>query len=40
MEPEKHSEMLGDLELEIVKKGFKWLYEQQINTVKELSRAI
>jgi len=40
MEPEKHSEMLGDLELEIVKKGFKWLSEQQINTVKELSRAL
>ncbi len=40
MEPERHSEMLGDLELDTVKKGFKWLSKQQISSVKELSRAL
>lgn len=37
MESEKHSQMLNDLELDIVKKGFEWLSAQQINSVKELS---
>ncbi|WP_440954127.1 hypothetical protein ACSAZK_10700 [Methanosarcina sp. Mfa9] len=32
--------MLGDLELDIVKKSFKWLSQQQISSLKELSRAL
>lgn len=40
MEPEKHSEMLGSLEHKTVKKSFEWLSEQQITSVKELSRAV
>jgi hypothetical protein len=32
--------MLGDLELDIVKKSFKWLSKQQISSLKELSRAL
>jgi len=32
--------MLSNLELDIVKKGFEWLSDQQINSVKELSSTI
>lgn len=32
--------MLSNLELDIVKKGFEWLSDQQINSVKELSSII
>ena len=40
MESEKHSEMLSNLELDIVKKGFEWLSAQQIHSVKELSSTV
>lgn len=40
MESEKHSQMLKDLELDIVKKGFEWLAAQKINSVKELSSTL
>ncbi|RXA21253.1 hypothetical protein EQO05_02130 [Methanosarcina sp. MSH10X1] len=40
MESEKHSEMLNDLELDIVKKSFEWLSAQQIRSVKELSSTL
>ncbi|HET8687438.1 MAG TPA: hypothetical protein VFM18_12360, partial [Methanosarcina sp.] len=40
MESEKHSEMLNNLELDIVKKGFEWLSAQQIQSVKELSSTL
>lgn len=40
MEPEKHREMLSNLELDIVKKGFKWLSAQQIESVKELASTV
>lgn len=40
MESEKHSEMLNDLELDIVKKGFEWLAEQKIQSIKELSNTL
>lgn len=40
MESEKHSQMLNDLELDIVKKGFEWLSAQKINSVKELSSTL
>lgn len=40
MESEKHSEMLNNLELDIVKKGFEWLSAQQISSVKELSSTL
>lgn len=40
MESERHSEMLSNLELDIVKKGFEWLSAQEINSVKELSSTV
>ncbi|HET8685642.1 MAG TPA: hypothetical protein VFM18_03125 [Methanosarcina sp.] len=40
MKSEKHSEMLNNLELDIVKKGFEWLSAQQIQSVKELSSTL
>jgi len=40
MESEKHSKMLSNLELDIVKKGFEWLSAQQIHSVKELSSTV
>lgn len=40
MEYEKHSEMLSDQELDIVKKGFEWISTQQIQSVKELSSTL
>ncbi len=40
MKSEKHSEMLKNLELDIVKKGFEWLSAQQIQSVKELSSTL
>jgi hypothetical protein len=40
MESEKHSEMLSNLELDIVKKGFEWLSAQQVHSVKELSSSV
>jgi len=40
MESEKHSKMLNNLELDIVKKGFEWLSAQQIQSVKELSSTL
>ncbi len=40
MESEKHSEMLSNLELDIVKKGFEWLSARQIQSVKELSSTL
>ena len=40
MEYEKHSEMLSNQELDIVKKGFEWISTQQIQSVKELSSTL
>ncbi len=40
MKPEKHSEMLDNIELDIVKKCFEWLSSQQIQSVKELSSTL
>ena len=40
MKSEKHSKMLSNLEIDIVKKGFKWLSAQQIDSVKELSSTV
>ncbi len=40
MKSEKHSKMLSDLEIDIVKKGFEWLSTQKINSVKELSSTV
>lgn len=40
MKSEKHSEMLKNLELDIVKKGFEWLSAQQIRSIKELSSTL
>jgi hypothetical protein len=40
MESEKHSEMSGNLELDIVKKSLEWLSAQQIQSVKELSSTL
>jgi len=40
MESKRHSEILSNLELDIVKKGFEWLSAQEINSVKELSSTV
>jgi hypothetical protein len=40
MKSEKHSEMLNNLELDTVKKGFEWLSAQQVESVKELSSTL
>jgi hypothetical protein len=40
MKSEKHSEMLNNLELDTVKKGFEWLSAQQIESLKELSSTL
>ncbi len=40
MESEKHGKMLNNLERDIVKKGFKWLSAQKIQSVKELSSTL
>jgi len=40
MKSEKHSKMLSNLEIDIVKKSFEWLSSQKINSVKELSSTV
>lgn len=40
MESKKHSEMSGNLELDIVKKSLEWLSAQQIQSIKELSSTL
>jgi hypothetical protein len=40
MKSEKHSEMLDNIELEIVKKGFEWLSSQKTQSIKELSSTL
>ncbi len=40
MKSEKHSKMLSNLEIDIVKKSFEWISTQKINSVKELSSTV